>query len=129
MSLVPTYVRRTDGKWLKNPTVGVQGSWFICWDDDDPPELVIAEDAEITDPHALIRQYKLPFRLKGKSHGPGCQRDLYHDGRKGTMKPARAYWLRQYADLPANAPMFKECMAKDKRDVGDCVFYAFVREL
>lgn len=44
MSLVSTYVRADDGKYYKNPIIrGEIGGkkWFICFDDDDPPELVV----------------------------------------------------------------------------------------
>lgn len=40
MSLVPTFVLAQDGKLYENPVL--QGSgWYLCFDDDDPPELVI----------------------------------------------------------------------------------------
>ncbi|HWY36194.1 MAG TPA: hypothetical protein VNX68_16230 [Nitrosopumilaceae archaeon] len=41
MSLVATYVRATDGKFYKDPILSGRG-WFICFDDDDPVELVIS---------------------------------------------------------------------------------------
>ena len=40
MSKVPTFVKLNDGNYYKNPTLG-RNNWFICFDDDDPPELVI----------------------------------------------------------------------------------------
>lgn len=41
MSLVSTYVLADNGLFYKNPTLRGE-DWFICFDDDDPPELVIA---------------------------------------------------------------------------------------
>lgn len=44
MSLVSTYVKAVDGKWYQDPVLeGVSDSghkWFLCFDDEDPPELV-----------------------------------------------------------------------------------------
>lgn len=40
MSLVSTYVRAKDGLFYRNPEFGGDG-WFICFDDDDPVEIVI----------------------------------------------------------------------------------------
>jgi hypothetical protein len=40
MSLVATYVQATDGKIYKEPVLSGE-DFFICFDDDDPPELVI----------------------------------------------------------------------------------------
>ncbi len=50
MSLVSTYCLCEDGYWYQNPlwhgdllTDGTY-PWFICLDDDDPPELVVQEE-------------------------------------------------------------------------------------
>lgn len=40
MSLVSTYVEAVDGKFYQNPTIYGPG-WYICFDDNDPPELVV----------------------------------------------------------------------------------------
>lgn len=40
MSLVSTYVLFSDGRYYKNPTIRGDG-WFLCFDDDDQPELVV----------------------------------------------------------------------------------------
>lgn len=48
MSLVSTYVRADDGKLYKNPVLSGEG-WFICFDDDDPVELVVTVESKITD--------------------------------------------------------------------------------
>lgn len=54
MSLVSTYVRATDGKLYKNPVLSGQG-WFICFDDDDPVELVIKKKSNIK-PQDIFKQ-------------------------------------------------------------------------
>lgn len=40
MSLVPTWVRATDGKYYKDPVLR-ERDWFLCFDDNEPPELVV----------------------------------------------------------------------------------------
>ncbi len=53
MSLVATYVKGSDGQYYKLPIFSgeVDGCrWFICYDDDDPIELVIAsQDAVVVE--------------------------------------------------------------------------------
>ena len=47
MSLGPTFVKMADGKWYKNPVLyGNSSQWFLCFDEDDPPELVIHQPKE-----------------------------------------------------------------------------------
>jgi len=42
MSLVPTFVKGSDGKYYKNPLLQDEtNQWFICYDDDDPIEIVM----------------------------------------------------------------------------------------
>lgn len=40
MSLVSTFVQSTSGRWYKNPVIR-GADFFVCWDDDDPIELVV----------------------------------------------------------------------------------------
>ncbi len=41
MSLVSTYVESREGNWYKLPIIKIKESnWFVCWDDDEPIELV-----------------------------------------------------------------------------------------
>lgn len=42
MSLIPTYAQSREGNWYRNPTIRADdGSWFVCWDDREPVELVV----------------------------------------------------------------------------------------
>lgn len=45
MSLVPAYQKTKEGSWVKEPRVSGPG-WFICWDDDDPIELVVRVEVD-----------------------------------------------------------------------------------
>lgn len=93
MSLVPTYVQSTSGKWYKNPVIEAEdGTWFVCWDDDDPIELVIAEDGP--EPDGAINRLRgegWDVRLGRKHQGPIAGRFF-----NGKLRPTRgAWWLRQ----------------------------------
>ena len=42
MSLVPTFVVMDNGCYYKNPIIyDLAGDWYICFDDEEPPEFVI----------------------------------------------------------------------------------------
>ena len=58
MSLVSTYVKLADDKWYKNPVI-YGYSWYICFDDDDPPELVMTAPKQISkvERHAMIKDF------------------------------------------------------------------------
>lgn len=97
MSLVSTYVQSKQGNWYENPTVEGDG-WFICWDDDEPIELVIADDAKTVNGQPLTAQTVLN---KLKKEGWSL-RILYSGSKaqrlfKGNFKPAKAYFLSQYS--------------------------------
>lgn len=40
MSLVSSYVLFDNGRWYRDPTIRGE-DWYLCFDDDDPPEVVI----------------------------------------------------------------------------------------
>lgn len=45
MSLVSTYVVMDDGLFYKNPVIfDDTNNWYICFDDEDPPEFVIRKN-------------------------------------------------------------------------------------
>lgn len=76
MSLVATWCKCTDGKWYEEPVWEGKG-WFICLDDDDPPELVVQENC--------------------KCNGTGWFRIVRKDGEaqrlfNGSWQPARSYF-------------------------------------
>lgn len=54
MSLVPTWVLAVDGQFYENPIFKGNG-WFLCFDDDDPPELVIRMEEGASIDNGLLR--------------------------------------------------------------------------
>ncbi len=88
MSLVGTYVRAEDGQLYRGPVIYGDG-WFVCFDDDDPPELVVFEGTEVP---------SLPWlRLKGKANGGGsrCVPPTWEP-----MAEANSYWCKLLAPIP-----------------------------
>jgi len=70
MSLTSTYVLMGDNKWYKNPIITnllTESMWFICYDDDDPIELVVEESLweDITKIDELLKELKqMGYRIK-----------------------------------------------------------------
>jgi hypothetical protein len=115
MSLVPTYVQSTSGKWYKDPVIR-SDNWFVCWDDDEPIELVIAEGGP--SPEEVIAYLN--------DRGWAVERYHKHQGRllgrmfNGKMRPsAGAWWLKQESGPP------DDLMAGEGLDEwsADCVLY------
>jgi hypothetical protein len=52
MSLNSPYVCCSDSKWYKDP-VWRGPDWFVCYDDDDPPEIIIKADSKLSFDEAL----------------------------------------------------------------------------
>lgn len=55
MSLGPCFVKCSDGKWYRELTYRASdNTWFICFDEDEPVELVMRMSCE-TAPHVILR--------------------------------------------------------------------------
>ena len=103
MSLGPTYVRADDGEFYKNPVIRGEG-FFLCFDEDEPPELVIEVGAgnfvmaERMD--EIIKQLGLKASFKqGPHRSTRCFGKLSD---KGSMRPAYAYFLNIHAPIPVS---------------------------
>ena len=96
MSLVSTYIKTTDGKWYRNLVYRGEG-WFICFDDDDPIELVIRKSSGIKPEDIdLLKQFP-KFRLsKPRSSGRNFGGDW--------LFPAVAYFLCAESQLSFGNP-------------------------
>jgi len=76
MSLYHMWVKAVDGKWYENPTIygkildddEPEYDWFVCWDDDDPVELVMREEVDPQKVYAVIGNWFKPTcKLSGGS--------------------------------------------------------------
>lgn len=116
MSLVATYVESQEGSWWENPEVSGDG-WFICWDDDEPIEIVVdaAKGIEASNILRFLSADGWKLRIIGKS-SIGAQRMF-----SGQFRPAISYFLTQENKGP------KDSMLKGKklpaRPRGQGVYY------
>lgn len=123
MSLVNHHILADDGKWYNSGTLGEAKLWYICFDDDDPPELVIrhlrvgnnnvhpqkgGEQPHkmqlAIQPQELLNTRGLPFRLIRAEPHTYAQRcfptekgvfNLHH------MYHSSSWWLEQTDVVPA----------------------------
>jgi hypothetical protein len=97
MSLVGTFVKCTDGNWYQGLVYRAQdNTWFICFDDDDPPELVARETCKLTP-----RQICEKLGLQVKAYNKGSHSDRSFNGR---FRPAKSVFLDVVCNKPFPAP-------------------------
>jgi predicted RNA binding protein YcfA (HicA-like mRNA interferase family) len=107
MSLVGTYVELQDHSWALDPVLGDEKeTWFICYDDDDPIELVVAENANLTPEQILKQLAEKGFVLKIASKGHTSHR-FFGSIELNSMKKADSYWLTVVDGAP-NSDMLIE---------------------
>lgn len=100
MSLVSTYVKCTDGKWYRNPVYRAKDkSWFICFDDNDPVELVVKKNCQLG-AEQILKEVGIRY-TSISSGGRGGSR-CFEKG-KFSFTPALAYFIstvRQTFPIP-----------------------------
>lgn len=132
MSLVSTYVLCTDGQMYRDPTWHGRHEnrlkWFLCFDDDDPPELVI-ESARGMNPQ-LVRQIAsailagLPIRrFKLGKVEPGVSGRIFPQDGPKSLKFVQAYSLFVSLYEPLPPPQKHDGFAHHQPMQG--VFYTF----
>lgn len=90
MSLVSTYVRATDGYFYQDPVLSGDG-WFVCFDDDDPPELVIDKSKKLN-PIDVLDGADISWE-DIKLYADYAERDFSMIEHQYEFKPANAYWF------------------------------------
>jgi len=102
MSLVSTFVIADDGYFYDDPHIGEPGNpdWFICFDDDDPPELVIFDrrGCPATSRRATLRDARELLQNRGLDACFYVESIAGHCGRCRPTKSmktadAQAFWL------------------------------------
>lgn len=101
MSLVSTYVRADDGKLYRNPTLRGQG-WFICFDDDDPVEIVLQLKKGEGKKQAAIRAKEILKEL-GIRPIDWCESGGGMRIFKGNFRNAYAWFFEINQRIPAKA--------------------------
>jgi len=121
MSLVPTFVLMDDNKWYKNPSLG-EKNWFICFDDDDPIELVIKEKdyKEGLTPDVIFAKIGAIAKVTSRPIRSGlrCFDSKFH------FSGAVAFWI-EIKNKPSVKFLRDHDGVSDKPPQQDCVFYDF----
>jgi len=105
MTLGPFYYQADDGKWYDHLSIG-EDDWFVVFDDDDEPELVIKSSSPITAPEILARlpMFKLPDNFAAKDR-QGMRHRM--QGGFGKMVDVRYYRLPEPSG-PVPASLIRE---------------------
>lgn len=106
-----TYVRAVDGQLYRNPVV--EGKhWFVCFDDDEPPELVVEKEHQ----RPGLSWFKMgTWNKNHPKHGHRCFGGNIHDTRA-----ALAYFGKLAARIPV--PKRHDGVAKAD-EIGQGVIY------
>jgi hypothetical protein len=98
MSLGYIFIKCDDGKWYRGGALGEE-DWFLCFDEDEPPEIVIKKKAyeEGLTPQKVIEKVGLNADIAGKikNFAGRCFTKTLE------LEPAIAVYLRIYAPPPA----------------------------
>lgn len=98
MSMVGTYVLADNDKWYADPTIRQGQDWFICFDDDDPIELVIADDYNVK-PDRVLKYAGIDGKVTSRR---GHHSMRIFDPAGFAFKDATAYWIRINKPIPAD---------------------------
>ena len=103
MSLGPTFVKADDGKFYRDPTIRGE-DYFICFDEDDPPELVIRAKRRSLDQLKIIADKILEtLNIKADLHSHSFAERVFSKGFKSNkFKPAIAFFLDIKSSISAS---------------------------
>lgn len=134
MSLVPIRVNIGDGMVLEDPLI-LFPEGFICFDDDDPPELVIWTDEK---GHAVIQPGVLLARLgwPGVQLGPVYvgERSAHPERKSGPCEMRPAKWWMFKEPLRSRMPREAVALVHDPKPFhvserrGQCAYEGFQKE-
>ncbi|KKM92799.1 hypothetical protein LCGC14_1214740 [marine sediment metagenome] len=120
MSLVPTWVQAVDGLFYKGPVLHGPG-WFVCFDDDDPPEIIVTKKLLATGktPKQILTEKGIKFA----DLEPGSSGGRIHPRDDDRMKftPSTSFFFV----LKGRIPIPEESNAKGETHIGECVYYGF----
>lgn len=119
MSLGNVYLKSSDGKWYEWPTLeGVTQDgkkWYLCFDEDDPPELVVQTNGngKEIDAKKILREAGVSF--SGIRFGGVCGR---------CIGDAASFWVDITAPIPTPTK-FNAVFDKNPERPG--TYYSFSR--
>lgn len=130
MSKVNVFVECVDGKFYSHPIIGGE-DWFLCFDDEDPPEGVVRRMKNSTP--AITRSYlydrlveagvkfKIVRQTAGQGAFDGYSRMYPPDWTK--WFPSRAYEISVLAPIPV--PLLHSGVVEGSLVTQDCTLYAW----
>jgi hypothetical protein len=121
VSLSATAVQATDGYFYKEPILRGDG-WFFCFDDDDPPELVIAKDSGLKPKDVLAKAHILHADDGIDLYSDYAERDFSNKDGVYDFRPAYAYWVDICWPLDPAKISYHEGRSKSRPM---CVIYEF----
>lgn len=123
MSLTHCYVLADDGKWYNYPVLSDDShDWFICFDDDDPPELVVkSQYGTWADARGLLERIGISDIVPTIT---------FHQGKHGRCFPPRGVYKAVSVWLTINKPIPAKLITDHdgqwtSRPTGEGVFYGF----
>ncbi len=99
MSQVSAYVESQEGHWYRNPVARGDG-WFICWDDDEPIELVVRAEKDLQIADILDGLAKAGWRLRIIGTKTRREARVFEDDE---FHPATSCFLQQLHEGPTDA--------------------------
>jgi hypothetical protein len=102
VSLEATIVPFDDGKYYRDPVIGDEsGDWYVCFDEDEPPELVIKAEREggcdLEAAKAILKEAGIEY---GEIRSDGSQSWRFFPADKWqSLLEARNYFF-ELEDLP-----------------------------
>ncbi len=99
MSLVSTYALASDGRYYANPVLrDAEHRWFVCWDDNDPTELVMRGRATVDDARLLLSAKGITASIDSgpKRGGQRCFGKIEHN----PFHAATSFFITVIAPIP-----------------------------
>jgi hypothetical protein len=109
MSFVPDFELADDGKWYQHAVIGEPKKWYVCFDDEQPPELLIRrlrgdrfETTEVYMPvDKLLAAFKLPLAVVQRRANVHCMFPDVTGRFCGKLLHAESYEVRLTGSLPS----------------------------
>ena len=120
MSLVSTYVRAKDGYFYRNPVIR-EKDWFICFDDDDPAELVIKKKSNLR-PQDIFKKIGLKYSKLTKR---GVQAERIFEKKDWKFEPAISYFFEPECRINPKFIKKNDGRVKSEKRIGQGVIYDF----
>jgi len=130
MSLVSTFVKMSDEKWYKNPCIYDETyDWYLCFDDDDPPELVVYQPQQLTKEKRMARIFEVIDKAKIKARvlvkTVSLSNRLFPPNWSGNFKPTASVYLEITHPIDLKELQVKHNGVSDELPTDLCGYVAY----